>query len=318
MSAAELAGGFAPPLRPGRPAASRTGSGGGSTRSRPTPGGSCSSRRPIPWASRCWCGERPSGSGSSGGRDAGARGRPARDRRSDPLPSSAGALGGLSLGIPRPSATRCTRRSPRPPMPRSIPTGARGTAPRRHRARRGGRRGVGALGRPAPRRAEASLRPPPSLRRRRRSRPTPPIACAACSRRRKPSATPARSTRRCDLLSAAEAGPLSAVQAAEVEHLRGEIAFDERRVGDATRLLVSAAKRLEPLTPELARTTHLEALGAAIWAGRPGRASRGGRSRPRRAAGARPADAVDVVLDALALRLTDGLRGGRARAGARA
>ena len=47
----------------------------------------------------------------------------------------------------------------------------------------------------------------------------------------------------------------------------GEIAFDQRRVGEAARLLVGAARRFEPLDAELARVTHLEALGAAIWAG---------------------------------------------------
>jgi len=35
------------------------------------------------------------------------------------------------------------------------------------------------------------------------------------------------------LLSAAEAGPMSALQAGEGEHLRGQIAFDQRRVGVA-------------------------------------------------------------------------------------
>ena len=60
---------------------------------------------------------------------------------------------------------------------------------------------------------------------------------------------------------------MSALQAAEVEHLRGQVAFDQRRVGDAARRLVGAARRLEPLDPALARTTHLEAVGAAIWAG---------------------------------------------------
>ena len=102
---------------------------------------------------------------------------------------------------------------------------------------------------------------------------------------------------------------LSAVQAAEVDHLRGEIAFDERRVGDATRLLVSAAKRLEPLSPQLARTTHLEALGAAIWsADLDGPGALLGAAQAARAAppAPDPPDAADVVLDALALRLTDG------------
>jgi len=112
------------------------------------------------------------------------------------------------------------------------------------------------------------------------------------------------------LLSAAEAGPMSALQAGEGEHLRGQIAFDQRRVGDATRLLVSAAKRFGPLYPEPARATHLEALGAAIWAGdldTPGallEAAEAARAAP--AAPTRPPSAADIVLEALALRLTEG------------
>jgi DNA-binding CsgD family transcriptional regulator len=112
-----------------------------------------------------------------------------------------------------------------------------------------------------------------------------------------------------ELLTAAEAGPMSALQAAEAEHLRGDVAFDQRRAGDAARLLVGAARRLEPLDPELARTTHLEALGAAIWAGdldAPGtllEAAAAARAAPPARAAPGP---VDVVLDALAVRLTDG------------
>ncbi len=111
------------------------------------------------------------------------------------------------------------------------------------------------------------------------------------------------------LLTAAEAGPITALQAAEAEHLRGDIAFDQRRVGDAARLLGGAARRLEPLDPELARATHLEALGAAIWAGdldSPGalvEAAEAARAAPP---APDPAGPVDVVLDALALRLGEG------------
>jgi DNA-binding CsgD family transcriptional regulator len=111
------------------------------------------------------------------------------------------------------------------------------------------------------------------------------------------------------LLIAAEAGPMSALQAAQCEHLRGQVAFDQRRVGDAARVLVTAAREFEPLSPELARATHLEALGAAIWAAdldRPGalaEAAQAARSAP---AAPDPPSAVDVVLDALAVRLTDG------------
>jgi DNA-binding CsgD family transcriptional regulator len=111
------------------------------------------------------------------------------------------------------------------------------------------------------------------------------------------------------LLHAAEAGPMSALQAAGGEHLRGEVAFDQRRVGDAARLLVSAAQRFGPLDSEPARTTHLEALGAAIWAadldgqGMLAEAAQAARAAPP---ASRPPSAVDVVLDALAVRLTEG------------
>src|SRR4051812_29232590 len=112
-----------------------------------------------------------------------------------------------------------------------------------------------------------------------------------------------------ELLTAAEAGPMSTLQAAEAEHLRGDVAFDQRRAGDAARLLVGAARRLDALDPELARTTHLEALGAAIWAGdldTPGtllEAAEAARAAPPAPGAPGP---VDVVLDALAVRLTHG------------
>jgi hypothetical protein len=65
------------------------------------------------------------------------------------------------------------------------------------------------------------------------------------------------------LLAAVEAGPPDEVQAAEAEYLRGQIADDQRRSSDAAQLLLSAARRLEPLDASLARETHLEALTAA-------------------------------------------------------
>jgi AAA ATPase domain len=70
------------------------------------------------------------------------------------------------------------------------------------------------------------------------------------------------------LLMAVEAGPPDALRTAEVDHLRGQIALDQRRGPDATRLLLSAARRFEPLNPALARETHLEAVWeAAMWGG---------------------------------------------------
>jgi DNA-binding CsgD family transcriptional regulator len=110
------------------------------------------------------------------------------------------------------------------------------------------------------------------------------------------------------LLVAVEAGPLDELQRARVDLLRGQIALEQRRSGDAGRLLVSAARRLEPLDASLARETHLEALGAAMAADVdiPGgvlEAAAAARSAPP---GPDPPRAVDVLLDAFALRLTEG------------
>ncbi|HET7516133.1 MAG TPA: AAA family ATPase [Actinomycetes bacterium] len=111
------------------------------------------------------------------------------------------------------------------------------------------------------------------------------------------------------LLVAVDAGPLDALSAAEVEHLRGLIALVQRGPSDAARLLLSAARRLEPLDAGLARDTHLDALWAAIWAGHLG--SPGGvpsAAKATRAAppGPQPPRAVDLLLEAFALRLTEG------------
>jgi DNA-binding CsgD family transcriptional regulator len=111
------------------------------------------------------------------------------------------------------------------------------------------------------------------------------------------------------LLVAVEAGPLDALRTAEVEHLRGQIALEQQRGGDAARLLLSAAERFAPLDGELARETHLEALVAAMWGGE--ESSPGGVVTAAEAARAAPPGpdsprAVDVLLDGLAIRLTEG------------
>jgi DNA-binding CsgD family transcriptional regulator len=110
------------------------------------------------------------------------------------------------------------------------------------------------------------------------------------------------------LLVAVEAGPLDELQRARVDLLRGQLALEQRRGGDAGRLLVSAARRFEPLNADLARETHLEALGAAMAGDLdiPGgmlQAAEAARAAPP---GPDPPRAVDVVLDALAMRLTEG------------
>jgi DNA-binding CsgD family transcriptional regulator len=111
------------------------------------------------------------------------------------------------------------------------------------------------------------------------------------------------------LLVAVEAGPLDARRAAEAERLRGQVASYQGRDNDAARLLLSAARRLEPLDVGLARETHLEALWAAMFAGglgRPGGVREAAEAARAAPPGPGPPRAVDVVLDAIALRLTDG------------
>jgi len=112
------------------------------------------------------------------------------------------------------------------------------------------------------------------------------------------------------LLVAVEAGPLGPLQAAELEHMRGQIALDQRRGSDAARLLFAAARRLEPLDAALAREAYLEALWeAAMWAGDldiPGGVRAVAEAARAAPPGPDPPRVVDVLLDAFALRLTQG------------
>jgi len=111
-----------------------------------------------------------------------------------------------------------------------------------------------------------------------------------------------------ELLASAEAGTLDEFASARVDLLRGQIAFASGLGSDAPPLLLKAAKRLEPLSLELARETYLSAWMAALFAGR--FAGAGDLLEVSRAArglapthSARP---VDLVLDGLTLLVTDG------------
>ena len=71
-----------------------------------------------------------------------------------------------------------------------------------------------------------------------------------------------------ELLALAEASTPDDLQMAQVELLRGQIAFASSMGTAAPALLLRAAQRLERLNPELARETYLDAWGAALFAGR--------------------------------------------------
>ncbi|OBH01175.1 MULTISPECIES: LuxR family transcriptional regulator [unclassified Mycobacterium] len=110
------------------------------------------------------------------------------------------------------------------------------------------------------------------------------------------------------LLATAATGPLDALQTAQVEYLRGEIAFDRWRVREAAELLNTAAGRFETVRAETSREVRLRALDAATWLADPGEsgiaatvaAVLAGPPSPH------PPRAVDVLLDAFVIRFTDG------------
>jgi DNA-binding CsgD family transcriptional regulator len=118
-----------------------------------------------------------------------------------------------------------------------------------------------------------------------------------------------------DLLAAAEMGALDELQRARLARLRARIVFARRRGGDALPLLLDAANRLERLDDGQAREAYLEAVGAAVFAGR-----RGGRDGVREVAeaaraaprGQQPPQPADALLDGLATRFTEGYVGGAA------
>jgi DNA-binding CsgD family transcriptional regulator len=119
----------------------------------------------------------------------------------------------------------------------------------------------------------------------------------------------AASTAALDLLATAELAPLDELQRARLERLRAEIVFARTRGNEAPALLLDAARRLEPLDAAMARETHLEALAAAMFAGRLG--DKPGVLETAEAAHAAPAAphpprAIDLLLDGLATRFTDG------------
>lgn len=111
------------------------------------------------------------------------------------------------------------------------------------------------------------------------------------------------------LLVAAEAGPLDELERCRVDLLRAKAAYALNRGSDAPPLLMRAAGALETVDPQLARETYLDALSAAVFAGRLATAGDLHEvSRAARAAGV-PVDATrasDLLLDGFVVLLTEG------------
>jgi DNA-binding CsgD family transcriptional regulator len=115
------------------------------------------------------------------------------------------------------------------------------------------------------------------------------------------------------LLAVAETGPLDDFRCAQLSLLRGQIAFASSRGNDAPPLLLAAARQFEPLDVRLARETYLEALAAALFAGR--LALGGGLREVADAAlmalpSPEPVHAPDLLLDGLAVLITQGFTAG--------
>jgi DNA-binding CsgD family transcriptional regulator len=115
-----------------------------------------------------------------------------------------------------------------------------------------------------------------------------------------------------DLLAAAELEPADELQRARLQRLRAQIAFASQRGRDAPPLLLEAARRLDPLDALMARQTYLEAIAAAMFAGRLG-------TEPDVHAIAEAAHAstrgpalgpADQLLEALVTRFTEGYAAG--------
>ena len=110
------------------------------------------------------------------------------------------------------------------------------------------------------------------------------------------------------LLGTVDAATFSELQAASADLLRAQIAFVSTRGSEAPALLLQAARRLSPVDPIVARKTYLEAVSAALFAGR--LAGPGGRAqdvaRDARAAPQPDRSGVsDLLLDGLVALLSE-------------
>ena len=111
------------------------------------------------------------------------------------------------------------------------------------------------------------------------------------------------------LAALAERGPLDDAQRAQLDLLRAQISFATDRGGAAPLLLLKAAQHLEGIDLRRASETYLDALTAAMFAGRLARGTSRlevAKAATQLAPSTEPPRASEVLLDGLALLVTDG------------
>jgi DNA-binding CsgD family transcriptional regulator len=112
------------------------------------------------------------------------------------------------------------------------------------------------------------------------------------------------------LLAAAEVGPIDEIGRARIDLLRAQISHNSGHGNEALPLLLAAARQLEPLDGALARRTYLDALAAAVFAGRlasgPGPGMRQVAGAVRRAPASIAPTKADLLLEGMAVLCTDG------------
>jgi DNA-binding CsgD family transcriptional regulator len=110
------------------------------------------------------------------------------------------------------------------------------------------------------------------------------------------------------LLVTAQAGPLDEVERARIDLLRAQISLNSSHGNEALPLLLASAGRLEALDERLARDTYLDALSAAMFAGRlaAGSGLRQVAEAVRRVPPAKAPSETDLLLEGMAVLYTDG------------
>jgi DNA-binding CsgD family transcriptional regulator len=105
-----------------------------------------------------------------------------------------------------------------------------------------------------------------------------------------------------DLLGIAEAGPLTELERAQAEWLRARIIHIRSDGEDGTAQLLRAAQRLQPLDPQLARATYVDALNAATATDPTPEVGRALLARPQ----SEPPDPTDLLLRGYGVLYTEG------------